>query len=140
MSMSDRLRELREAAAPKAPCKAPQRRAPALGEAAAASVGRVRDAAFISWCHKTYGCLVARHGGCRGRLTFHHLKTTPGAPKDDRLGIMICGGHHLHGAGPDAIEHGLERFEKMFGVDVFAEARKMQQGYIAASGKFKEPL
>lgn len=87
--------------------------------------GRVSHRKFIQWMHETQPCLVAAKGfgGCRGRLTFHHLRKH-GAPKDDRKGLILCEAHHLHDFGPDAIERGKEQFEQKFRLSIDVEAQR----------------
>lgn len=89
---------------------------------------------FLAWLRRTHGCKVAEKGfgGCRGRLTFHHVRNH-GGKRDDRKGFILCVAHHLHDGGPDAIERGRDRFERRFGFSIEAEAGKGWEEWRAQS-------
>ena len=80
--------------------------------------GRIIDKAFIAWMHLEPCAVAGFASGCRGPITFHHVRRF-GEQKDDRRGLALCEAHHLHDAGPDSIERlGKKRFEQVFGINI----------------------
>lgn len=94
--------------------------------------GRVIDTAFIEWIHKTQCCLIGSlrgHYWCSGRGTFHHIREH-GSPKNDRRGLYLCEGHHLHDFGPESIERlGKAEFEKRHGISIEAAIAEYNRQY-----------
>ena len=103
---------------------------------------RVEDKAFVRWCHEHFGCLVAERGfgGCWGVLTFHHVRSC-GSARDDRRGLMLCAGHHLHDGGRESLERmGRENWQAHFDISIEAEVRRNQVAYLESGHRFKVPL
>jgi hypothetical protein len=65
---------------------------------------------------------------CGGRLTTHHVRDFGGSKDDTRL-IRLCMAHHLHDAGPHAIERGKKQFEQHTGLSIEALVLYYREAY-----------
>ncbi len=82
--------------------------------------GRLVDREYLEWVREQI-CILAWHprAPCVGVITAHHVKETPGAPKNDRRAVPLCQGHHLHGFGMQSIERlGRKQWEMKFQMDL----------------------
>ncbi len=65
---------------------------------------------------------------CSAPLTTHHVREY-GSPKDDTKVIRLCEAHHLHDAGPHAIERGKKQFEQHTGLSIQALVVYYREAY-----------
>lgn len=106
------------------------KRTPVKRKRAGVRRGRMVDTAFLAWIH-THGCLVGGKGSpCVGAITAHHFREY-GSPKNDRMALPLCQGHHQECYGPDSIEKlGKAAFQAKFGISIEREISNYNHEYI----------
>lgn len=95
-----------------------------IAKAARAAADPDRCPAHLSYIRRTYVCAAFRSGECDGPNHAHHVRSAAtagtGMKPSDFDTVPLCAHHHgeLHRIGH-------ETFEKRYGVDLLAEARKL---------------
>lgn len=77
-----------------------------------------------------YPCLLRDRHECDGYVSLHHVKSGPGALKDDRRVVPLCLAGHLHGFGMESVEQLGKKFEAHHGVSLEGEITRLQTKYL----------
>jgi len=92
--------------------------------------GRIVDKIYLAWVHTQPSIVRTHDPKCLGcRITAHHVKETPGAPKNDRRAVPLRACRHMLGFGDLTVEHSKKRFELHFGIDLEQEIRRLNEKY-----------
>lgn len=94
--------------------------------------GRYIDREYLAWIHGQPSVVPTHDPKCRRFncwMTAHHVKSAPGAPKDDRRALPLFACRHLIQHGDETVEHGKDAFEARFKVDFEREILRLNLEY-----------
>lgn len=94
--------------------------------------GRIRDKHYLAWIH-TQPCIVSGmiHIERSAHVEAHHVRRHGEQKNDYRTVPLLARFHRLTSGGELTVEHGKQRFEQAYGVNIEAEIARLNAKYEA---------